>query len=184
MSETPERRRFPCTADGVVASGQQRMARVFALLAFSLLAAAAFAIVTRQIFAAAVALVLSLGVFIIYRMSRELDPTELIVQGGTLTVLMRHALRKLPLEDSSIRRLTGDEIEHLSGLTSSGGFVAGAGGFDSHILGEFDLYASRLENSILLETMDGRVIVTPDTPDEFIESVVSAAEAAAMIPSP
>lgn len=141
----------------------------------SLLAATGFALLTRQLFAAAIALVLAFGVFIIYRMSRELDPTELVFEGASLAILMRHALRRLPLADATIRRLNEEEIEHLSGLTSSGGFVAGAGGFDSHVLGEFDLYASRLENSVLVETLDGRVILTPDEPEIFIETVLNAA---------
>lgn len=162
---------FRCTPDGVVATGQRRLARVFGLLGLSLFVAAGFAFLTRQIFAGAVALVLAFGVFIIYRMSRELDPTALVVEDGNLAILMRHAMRRLALGETSIRRLTEDEIEHLAGLTSSGGFVAGAGGFDSHILGEFDLYASRLENAVLVETSDGRVIVTPDEPDDFIATI-------------
>jgi hypothetical protein len=151
------------------------MGQVFALLGFALLAAALFAFRTRQIFAGSIALVLALGVFVIYRMSRELDPTKLLIEGQTLTIFMRHALRRLPLEGASIRRLTDDEIEHLAGLASSGGFVAGAGGFDSHRLGEFDLYASRLENAVLLETTDGRAVLTPDEPEDFAAAVVRAA---------
>ncbi|MFQ5526871.1 MAG: PH domain-containing protein [Thermoanaerobaculia bacterium] len=176
-----EELRFPCTADGVVAASQRRLGRMFALLGGALLAAAVFALLTRQIFAGGVALLLALGVFIIHRMSRELDPTELVVKEGIVSIFMRHALRHLPLEDSLVRRVTEDEIDHLAVLTSSGGFVAGAGGFDSHILGEFDLYASRLENAVLLETTDGRVIVTPDRPAEFIAAVT---DSAATIPSP
>ncbi|MCP4204036.1 MAG: hypothetical protein GY769_19120 [bacterium] len=168
-----ESRDFSCTPYGLVASGQKRLSLVFALLGFSLLVAAGFAIVTRQSFAATIALVVAFGVFVIYRMSRELEATKLVVESDGLSIFMRHALRRVPLDEASIRRLDKGEIEHLAGLTSSGGFVAGAGGFDSHILGEFDLYASRLENAVLLETSDGRVIVTPDDPDAFIAAVAS-----------
>lgn len=175
MSSAAEGLSFACTPDGVVAAGRERLARVFALLGLALLVAACFAAFTGQIFAAFIALILALGVFIIHRMSRELDPTELLVEGATLSIFMRHALRRLPLEDATARRLTGDEVEHLTKLTSSGGFVAGAGGFDSHLIGEFDLYASRLENAVLIETQDGRVIVTPDQPDELVVALQSAA---------
>lgn len=147
------------------------MALIFSLLGASLFVAAGFALRTRQVFAGIMVLVIGLGVFIIYRMSRELDPTQLVVEGNRLTVFMRHALRRLPLENAKTRRLTTEEIEHLAGLASSGGFVAGAGGFDSHLLGEFDLYACRLENSILLETDDGRLIVTPDDPGAFMAAI-------------
>lgn len=162
---------FECTADGLVAAGQRRMARVFSLLGVTLLIAVGFAFLTRQFFAGVIALGLALAVFVIYRMSRELDPTQLVISDRTLTIYMRHALRRMPLEGASVRRLTDDEIEHLAGLTSSGGFVAGAGGFDSHILGEFDLYASRLENAVLIETTDGRAVLTPDQPDDFVALV-------------
>ncbi len=171
MTGVGERERFECTPDGVVASGQRRLARVFAFLGFALLAAAGFALVTQQVFGGAIALFVAFGVFVIYRMSRELDPTELVVEHESLTILMRHALRRLPLEGTIMRRLKPSEIEHLTVLTSSGGFVAGAGGFDSHLLGEFDLYASRLENAVLLETLDGRVIVTPDDPEAFVAAI-------------
>lgn len=174
MSEAGAGHRFECTPDGAVASGQRFMTRIFSLLGVALLAATGFAVATGQIFAGMLALVLALGVFIIYRMSRELDPTELVVEGQTLSILMRHALRRLSLTEASTRRLTREEIEHLASLTSSGGFVAGTGGFDSHVLGEFDLYASRLYNAVLVEAPDGRIIVTPDAPEAFIETVARA----------
>lgn len=164
-------RSFSSTPDGVVAASQRRLGWMFSAMALALFGASAFALLTRQFFAAVIALILAFGVFIIHRMSRELDVTELIVENGGVSIYMRHALRTLPLEDSRMRRLDDDEIAHLESLTSTGGFAAGAGGFDSHRLGEFDLYASRLENAILLETTDGRVILTPDEPDEFMSAV-------------
>lgn len=174
MTKINQSENFGCTPDGVVASGQQRLARVFAFLGFALLLAAAYALLTGQIFGGALAFLLALGVFVVYRMSRELDPTELVVEDQALAIFMRHALRRIPLEGATVRRLNEDEIDHLVRLTSSGGFVAGSGGFDSHVLGEFDLYASRLENSVLLETLDGRLIVTPNEPDAFVAAITRA----------
>lgn len=165
---------FACSRDGAIASGQRRLARLFSLLGFSLLLAAAFAFATGQIFAGAIALLIAFTVFVIHRMSRELDPTELVVEGDTLAIFMRHALRRIPLEGAIVRRLTRAEIEHLTGLASSGGFVATAGGFDSHLLGEFDLYASRIENAVLVETSDGRLVVTPDRPEDFTAAITRA----------
>lgn len=174
MTPFPESRTFACSRDGAIAAGQRRLARVFALLGAALVLAAAFAFATGQILAGLIALLLAFAVFVIHRMSRELDPTELVIEGNTLTIFMRHALRRLPLEGSTVRRLTQAEIEHLSKLASSGGFVASAGGFDSHLLGEFDLYASRIENAVLLETEDGRVVVTPDQPETFSAAIAGA----------
>ncbi len=175
MTVSGDQATFSCTAEGVVAASRRRLGFVFAALGGVLVAGVLFAILTRQLFAGSLALFLALGVFVIHRMSRELEPTELDVKAGSVSIFMRHALRRLPLEDAVVRRLEPHEIDHLAGLTSTGGFVAGAGGFDSHILGEFDLYASRLENAVLLETTDGRAIVTPDQPDEFVAAVVAAA---------
>ena len=166
-----EKLSFACTPDGAIEAGRRRMAWVFGALGAASLTAALFALRTRQIFAAVLSLGVALGVFVIYQMSRELNPAELVIEGDTLSILMRRALRRLPLSDARVRRLTADEIDHLARLATSGGFVAGAGGFDSHILGEFDLYASRLENAVLLETEDGRVVVTPDLPEQFVAAV-------------
>jgi len=80
----------------------------------------------------------------------------------------------VPLPALAARRLRGDEIVHVEGLASAGGMVAGSGGFDSHRLGEFDLYASDLANAVLVEAEEIRVVVTPDEPDEFLASLSSA----------
>ena len=49
-----------------------------------------------------------------------------------------------------------------------GGEVAGTGGFDSHRLGEIDLYASNLANAILLQGEESGTVVTPDDPAAFL----------------
>lgn len=147
------------------------MTHLFTGLGGALTVAVLFSWLTRQMFAGVLAFGLGFGVFIVYRMSRELDVSELRIEDDTLVVVMRRALRRLPLANSHARRLDRTDVEHLEGLTSLGGFVAGSGGFDSHRLGEFDLYASRLDHSVLVETEDGRVIVTPDDPEDFLQAL-------------
>jgi hypothetical protein len=76
----------------------------------------------------------------------------------------------VPVEGARVRRLEEAEIEHLRGLASAGGFVAGSGGFDSRLLGEFDLYASDFAHALLVQGTGGRFVVTPDQPADFVES--------------
>ena len=76
---------------------------------------------------------------------------------------------EIPLEGAAARALTADELAHLERLASAGGFVVSSGGFDSHLLGEFDLYASDLGHGVLVEAMDHRVVLTPDDPFRFLE---------------
>lgn len=171
MTSLEDNLTFPCTPAGDVATGRRRIAWMFGAMGAASLFGALMAFRTRQIFAGFLALAIAIGVFVIYQMSRELNPAKIVVEGDMLTIWMRRAIRKMPLDGAKVRALTGDEIDHLIGLASSGGFTAGSGGFDSHLLGEFDLYASRFENSVLVETEDGRAVVTPDEPAEFVTAV-------------
>ena len=86
---------------------------------------------------------------------------------------------------AKVRRLAASEIRHVERLASVGGIVAGSGGFDSHLLGEFDLYASNLQNSLFVDAVGSRLVVTPDQPDEFIATFrLLTATAPATILSP
>jgi hypothetical protein len=85
-----------------------------------------------------------------------------------LTIRTPSQLIEVPIEDAHIRALTADEIAHLEGLAAAGGIVAGAGGFDSRRLGEFDLYASDLQHALFIQGLGGRLVVTPDEPAEFL----------------
>ena len=107
-------------------------------------------------------------------MSGDLDPLELWLQGGRLTIRTRRHLIRQPVTGATVRRLSGDEVSHLRRLTSKGGFLTSAGGFDSHLLGEFDLYASDLGKAVLLELGDQRLVVTPDDPEAFLEALARA----------
>ncbi len=166
---------FTCAATGTVAAGRRRLGTLFGGLIGALLIAAIFALGTRQPLAGGLAFVLAFGVFIVFGMSRELNVTEIRLEPGRLSVLMRRAIRRLALDNTRARRLNEDEIEHLESLTALGSFVAGSGGFDSHRLGEFDLYATRFDHAVLVESDDGRLIVTPDEPDRFVAAIHEAA---------
>jgi hypothetical protein len=81
---------------------------------------------------------------------------------------MRSRRLRLPLLAPRIRVLDAAERAHTERLASNGLLVAGTGGFDSHLLGEFNLHASNLDNGVLVDTGDSRVVVTPDDPAGFM----------------
>jgi hypothetical protein len=123
--------------------------------------------VVAALLAFAVALVSRLA----WRMSGDLTPARLEVGPGTLAVRTRSQPIEIPLEGTSARALTADELAHLEQLASAGGFVVATGGFDSHLLGEFDLYASDLGHAVLVEGMEHRLVLTPDDPTRFLEAL-------------
>jgi hypothetical protein len=104
-------------------------------------------------------------------MSCELHLEWLQIDDGVLTVRAVHQQIRLSISELAARPLTSSEIVHLERLACAGGIVVGSGGFDSHILGEFDLYATNLTNSVLVESPESRLVVTPDDPEAFIKAL-------------
>ncbi len=98
----------------------------------------------------------------------DLDPLALELSAEELTLKLRRGRASLPREGLAARALDADERAHLASLASVAGIVAGSGGFDSHRLGEFELFASDLAHAVLVEGEAGRWIVTPDDPQAFL----------------
>jgi hypothetical protein len=163
------KRKFECTPAGVVSRGQRTLTVFLVSLSLGMLVVAVAVWISGRIFPGFLALGVSVLTFVAWRMSCELNLEWLQISDGVLTLRAVHQQIHLPIADLSIRRLDSSEIEHLERLASTGGIVVGSGGFDSHILGEFDLYATNLHNSVLIESPGSRLVVTPDEPDEFIE---------------
>ena len=170
-AERRESQRFECTRAGVIQKGQRRIAFLLVGLSIGMLLVAIAVWISGRIFPGLLALGVAIVTFTAWRMSCELNLQWLSIDGDLLTLRAVHQQIQLPLEELSPRRLSPSEIEHLERLASVGGIVAGSGGFDSHILGEFDLYATDLTNSILIESSDIRLIVTPDRPEEFLAAL-------------
>jgi Bacterial PH domain len=106
-----------------------------------------------------------------WRMSGDLDLFWLDLEDGWLTVQMRRRRERFPVSGASVRRLDPDEIAHLERLATTGGVTAGSGGFESHRLGEIDLYASDLGKAVLLDLGESRLVVTPDEPERFLAAL-------------
>jgi len=163
--------RFVCTPGGAIAKGRRRLSLLLLSLALLLLLAGTFAWTTGKHWPAFLAWALALVPWTAWRMSGDLEPVWLEVGRGTLLVQMRRRHERLPLDGATARRLTPEEIAHVERLATSGGMVAGSGGFDSSLLGELDLYASDLAHAVLVDLGESRLVVTPDEPDLFLSTL-------------
>jgi len=169
--------RFPCTPGGAIRRGRRRLAGLLLGLALVLVAVAGAAWWSGRRWPALLALLVAVVPWTAWRMSGDLDPLWLEVEPsgsgrpGRLTVQMRRRRERRDLAGVAARRLIPEEIAHLERLATAGGVAAGTGGFDSRLLGEFDLAASDLAHAVLLDWGESRLIVTPDEPDAFLAVV-------------
>jgi hypothetical protein len=166
---------FRCSPGGRVAAGRRRLKSLLAAVALLMVAVAAGTLWAGKTVPALLAAALAAVVLFTVRVSGDLEPLQLEVAPDLLTVQTRRRWLRVPLPPLAARRLRPAEIGHVEGLATAGGIVAGSGGFDSHRLGEFDLYASDLANAVLVESEEIRVVVTPDDPDGFLASLRATA---------
>ncbi len=168
---TEPARRFECTLGGAVAAGRRTLARLLLGLCLLMTATAVPVWIADRKLPALLCLAVAFVLWTTWRMSGDLDILWLEVTTESLVLRMRRQRLSLPLLAPRGRRLTSDEREHATRLASNGLLVAGTGGFDSHLLGEFNLHASDLANAVLVDTGDSRVLVTPDDPDAFLDAL-------------
>jgi hypothetical protein len=178
MNNIMQTRSFACTPQGSIAVGTRRLHRFFVLLAALCALVAIYAFSSGRLISGILALAVAGLVIITLRMSSELDPELLTLERERLIVRLKRHRLDLPLGGATARRLTPDEIEHLEQLASRAGIVVATGGYDSRLLGEFELYASALENAILIELEEKRLVVTPDDPVGFLSAFEQAAHPA------
>jgi hypothetical protein len=182
--------RFPCAPGGAIRRGRRRLAGLLLGLALLLVAVAGAAWWSGRRWPAVLALAVALVPWMAWRMSGDLDPLWLEIEsepGGSgvgeiggigghrrqLVVQMRRRRERRDLAGAAARRLTPGETAHLERLVTAGGVSAGTGGFDSQLLGEFDLAASDLAHAVLLDWGESRLIVTPDEPAAFLAALAA-----------
>jgi len=173
-SKTLQESRFSCTPSGVIASSRRRFSYFLLLLALAMVVATVAMILAGRFVPAVLAAGVGLVVGMAWTMSRELSLQWLEISQNHLTVQTATVRFEVPLEGAATRALEREEIDHISRLASTAGLVAGVGGFDSHLLGEFDLYATDLENAVLIDCGEERFVVTPDNPKEFLAVATTA----------
>jgi len=173
MTEERDRVKFICSGGGAIEAGRKRLRAFLLLLGFVCMAVAVIAWFARSVPALLAAAAGALALFA-RRMSSDLDPLWLEIEGDNLAVQMRRQRHSLSLSGLTVRRLEEDEVDHLERLATMAGVTAGTGGFDSHRLGEIDLYGSNLANAVLLQGDESGTVVTPDDPVAFIAAVSTA----------
>jgi hypothetical protein len=173
--------RFSCTPAGVIATSRRRFSAFLMPLALLMVVATLAMGLAGRLVPALLAAGVGIVVLMAWRMSRELSPQWLEVSGGELTVQTASIRFEILLDGAFARPLEREEIAHLGRLASTAGLVTGVGGFDSHLLGEFDLYATDLDHAVLIESGEDRFVITPDNPGEFL---AAAAQAGANTQSP
>lgn len=164
-------RRFPCTPGGAILRGRRRLRALFVGLTLLMAAVAVGTWIAGRFWPGLLALAVAAVPLFAWQMSGDLDALWIEVDDGGLTIQMRRRRERFPLSGAEVRRLGPDEIGHLERLATAGGVTAGSGGFESHLLGELDLYASDLGHAVLVEAGEDRLVVTPDDPEGFLAAV-------------
>lgn len=159
--------RFPCTAGGTILRGRLRLRRLLVGLTLLMIAVAAATWIAGRFWPGLLALLVAAVPWTAWRMSGDLEPLWLDLDGGLLVIQMRRRRERFRVAGAEVRRLTPEETEHLERLANTGGVTAGTGGFESRLLGEFDLYASDLAHAVLVDLGETRLVVTPDDPEGF-----------------
>jgi hypothetical protein len=164
--------RFPCSPGGVILRGRRRLTLLLLGLAGLMLVVSILTWwVADRGWPALLAFLVALIPWTAWRMSGDLDPLWLDLEDGWLVVQMRRRHERFAVAGAEAWRLTPEEVAHLETLTTAGGVAAGTGGFESHRLGEFDLYATNLQNAVVVDLGETRLIVTPDDPRGFLEAL-------------
>lgn len=166
--------RFSCTPSGVIASSRKWFSGFLLVLALIMAVATLAMILAGRWVPALLSAGVGLVVGMAWRMSRELSLQWLEISKDRLTVQTASVRFEVALDDAATRALEDEEIAHVRRLASTAGLVAGVGGFDSHLLGEFDLYATDLDHAVLIDSGEERFVVTPDDPERFLAAAVEA----------
>ncbi|MEE8367974.1 MAG: PH domain-containing protein [Thermoanaerobaculia bacterium] len=171
-SKSPDpKKRFECTLAGSISSGRSRLTLLLVGLGVLMLGVAVAMLLSGRFFPATLSFVVGLIALFCWRLSHDLEPLWIEVEDTEFSIYLRSRRVRFPLPVRSARVLEANEKKHLVGLASAGGIVAGAGGFDSHLLGEFELYASNLDNAVLVEAGAVRLVLSPDDPGGFVAAL-------------
>jgi len=168
---------FDCSPGGAIERGRRRLGALFLVLALAMLAATAVSWWGGRLITGLLCLGVALVVWTAWSLTADLDEVRLEIDGGEdpergrLRVQTRSRTIELPLDGLASRRLTPEEAQHLTGLASLGGVTMATGGFESHRLGEFELYATDLGHAVLVEVGEERLILTPDDADGFLRAL-------------
>jgi hypothetical protein len=114
-----------------------------------------------------------------------LAPTGYVLEGGTLRIERRLRPLAIPLAHATaVARVAELSAHGAARIGGSAGFFGHYGSFWNRGLGSFRLYATRTHDLVLLELPDDRVVVSPATPERFLDEVCAAAPGAMRVEDP
>ncbi len=108
-----------------------------------------------------------------------LAPRGFVLEGSTLRV--ERPLRPLSIRLAEIREaaiLPDGALRGMLRVGGSGGLFGLYGWFWSRTLGGFRMYASRSTGLVRLETRSGRIVLSPEPPERFLEALLGRAPSA------
>jgi hypothetical protein len=112
-----------------------------------------------------------------------LAPRGFTIEGGELTVNRALFPVRIPLAAIRGARLVGrEQAGALVKVAGSGGLFGHYGRYYSRGLGAFRLYATRRDRLVVVDTEAGRFVLTPATPERFVEALRRAAPQAGADP--
>jgi len=163
--------RFPCSPGGAILRGRRKLRLLLVGLTLLMLAVAVATWLAGRLWPGILALLVAAIPWTAWRMSGDLDPLWLDLEDGRLTVQMRRRHERFTVSGSEARRLTTEETAHVEGLATTGGVTAGSGGFESHRLGEVEIFAGDFAHAVLVDLGETRLIVTPDDVEGFLAAL-------------
>ena len=166
MSE--ETKRFPCTFSGKIRQSKTRLTLLLTTLILGMILGSGLMFWQARTIPGVLCLLVAFGTWTALRMSGDLDPLWIDVSPDGLRIQMKRQHQEYPHAEAA-RRLTSEEIAYLERLITTAGFTLSTGGYESHRLGEFEMFATDLTNSLLLFYEETGVILTPDDPDGLLE---------------
>jgi hypothetical protein len=164
--------RFPCSPGGAILRGRHRLRNLLVGLTLLMLAVAVATWLAGRLWPGILALLVAAIPWTAWRMSGDLDPLWLDLEDGWLTVQMRRRRERFAVSGvSEVRRLTAEETAHVERLATTGGVAAGSGGFESHRLGEIEIFAGDFAHAVLIDLGETRLLVTPDDVEGFLAAL-------------
>jgi hypothetical protein len=73
--------------------------------------------------------------------------------------------------DRAAARVQPDAMARSWRLWGSGGFFSFSGHFSNAALGRYRAFVTDHKRTVVIETAQGKVVVSPDRPDDFVEAV-------------
>jgi hypothetical protein len=72
----------------------------------------------------------------------------------------------------NVREVARDDMHLTIRTFGVGGLFGYFGNFRNSVIGKIAMYATRRDKTILVETLDKRLILTPDEPTDFINQML------------